>query len=358
MKLSALIFKIDSMDHLVLNYLTREYVNSLLKLPFVICLCLMVLIFTQVSFGVESPRMQLKHGIALEKIACKENKVLVQRPSGMPACVSPSAAVKLVSHGWKKIAATVDKDNKIKIKDMTKSTEIHKSTGDIIVPASRGSVVDFYIRDDDLNLAHNGVETVSTEGLVEFTISGIVIDGPNSMIETGPDSGEFNLKLQLPGTINGRPINQDDVVLMKYFDQSDSTGDKQTVTNSVSLSKSYAHVQTTDDKKRIGHEFVLRIFEPDANLDSRNVDRISLSRLEYKGEGGIRTILSNPDFDANSNFLLETGENTNVFEVVIKIPRTLDGKTVQIGDWFEITYFDVSTPSNTAEDVIYRGKIG
>jgi len=68
--------------------------------------------------------------------------------------------------------------------------------------------------------------------------------------------------------------------------------------------------------------------------------------------------LSNPDFDANSNFLLETGENTNVFEVVIKIPRTLDGKTVQIGDWFEITYADVSTPSNTAEDVIYRGKIG
>jgi hypothetical protein len=178
------------------------------------------------------------------------------------------------------------------------------------------------------------------------------------MIETGPDSGEFNLKLQLPNTINGRPINQDDTVLMRYFDQSDSTGDKQTLEKSVSLSKSYAHVQTTDDKKRIGHEFVLRIYEPDANLDSRNVDRISLNKLKYEGEGGIRTTLSNPDFDANSNFLLETGENTNIFEVVMKIPRTLDGKTVQIGDWFEITYFDVSTPSNTAEDVIYRGKIG
>jgi hypothetical protein len=320
----------------------------------------MVLIFTQVSFGeVESPRKQLKHGIALEKIVCKENKVLVQRPSGMPACVSPNAAVKLVSHGWKKIAFTFDKDNKIKIKDMTKSTEIHKSTGDIkVVPASGGSIVNFYIKDDDLNIAHSGIETVSTEGLVEFTISGVVIEGPKSMIETGPDSGEFNLKLQLPDTINGRPINQDDTVVMRYFDQSDVSGDKQTLEKSVSLSKSYAHVQTTEDKKRIGHEFVLRIYEPDANLDSRNVDRISLSRLEYKGEGGIRTTLSNPDFDANSNFLLETGENTNVFEVVIKIPRTLDGETVQIGDWFEITYADTSTPSNTSEDVIYRGKIG
>ncbi len=202
------------------------------------------------------------------------------------------------------------------------------------------------------------METVSTEGLVEFTLSGVVIDGPKSMIETGPDTGEFNLKLQLPNTINGRPVNQDDLVVMKYFDQSDYSGNKQTLEETVTLAKSYAQVQTTDDRKRIGHEFTLRIFEPDANLDSRNVDRISLNRLAYEGEGGIKTALTNPAFDANSNYLLETGDNTNIFEVVIKIPRTIDGKTVQIGDWFEIKYKDISTPSNTAEDVIYRGKIG
>jgi hypothetical protein len=347
------------MDHLVLNYLTEENVNSLLKLLLVIGLCLTVLILTQVSFGeIESPRKQLKHGIALEKIACNQNKVLVQRPSGIPACVSPSSAERLANHGWKTIV-NFEKD-KVQIKDLTKSIEIpKKNTGNVnVVPASGGSVIDFYIRDDDLNLAHGGVETVSTEGLIEFTISGVVIKGPSSMIETGPDTGEFNLKLQLPNTINGRPINQDDIVVMKYFDQSDASGDKQTLEKSVSLSKSYAQVQTTDDKKRIGHEFVLRIYEPDANLDSRDVDRISLSRLKYEGEGGIKTTLSNPDFDANSNYLLETGENTNIFEVVIKIPRTLDGKTVQIGDWFEIKYVDISTPSNTVEDVIYRGKIG
>jgi hypothetical protein len=234
-----------------------------------------------------------------------------------------------------------------------------RTSGEVnVVPATGGSIINFYIRDDDLNLAHSGVETVSTQGLVEFTISGVVIDGPKTMIETGPDSGEFNLKLQLPNTINGRLINQDDLVVMKYFDQSDYAGEKQTVTKSVSLSKSYAQVQTTDDRKRIGHEFTLRIFEPDANLDSRNVDRISLNRLEYEGEGGIKTTLTNPAFDANSNYLLETGDNTNIFEVVIEIPRTIDGKTVQIGDWFKITYKDFSTPSNTQEDVVYRGKIG
>lgn len=275
----------------------------------------------------------------------------------MPACVSANLAEKLVSHGWKKIM--VDKDNKIKINDLTKPIEtLKKNTDDLkVVPASGGTVIDFYINDDDLNLAHSGIETVSTQGLVEFTISGVVIEGPKSMIETGPNTGEFNLKLQLPDSINGSPIDQNDIVLMKYFDQSDATGEKQTLSKSVSLSKSYAQVKTTDERKRIGHEFVIRIFEPDANLDSRDVDRISLSKFEYRGEGGIRTTLANPDFDANSPFL-ETGENTGIFEVVIKIPRELDGEIVHIGDWFEITYSDISTPSNTEEDIVYRGKIG
>jgi len=349
------------MNHLVLNYLTEKKVNLLLKLLYLVALSLMILVFTQVSFGVvESPRKQLQHGIALEKIVCNENKVLVKRPSGMPACVSSSLAERMATLGWKKITTTFDKDSKIQIKDLTKPTPAPpRTTGEVnIVPATGGSIINFYIKDDDLNLAHGGVETVSTEGLVEFSISGIVIDGPKTMIETGPDTGEFNLKLQLPNTINGRQTNQDDLVVMKYFDQSDYSGEKQAVTKSVSLSKSYAQVQTTDNRQRIGHEFTLRIFEPDANLDSRNVDRISLNRFEYEGEGGIKTTLTNPAFDANSNYLLETGDNTNIFEVVIKIPRTIDGKTVQIGDWFKITYKDFSTPSNTQEDVVYKGKIG
>lgn len=348
------------MNHLVLNYLTEKNVNWLLKLLYLVSLSLMVLVFTQVSFGVvESPKKQLQHGITPEKIVCNENKVLVKRPSGMPACVSSSLAEKMTNQGWKKIPV-IKTDNKIQIKDLTKPTVTPtRNTGEVnVVPATGGSIINFYIRDDDLNLAHSGVETVSTEGLVEFTLSGIVINGPTSMIETGPDTGEFNLKLQLPNTINGRPVSQDDLVVMKYFDQSDYSGNKQTLEKTVSLAKSYAQVQTTGDRKQIGHEFTLRIFEPDANLDSRNVDRISLNRLVYEGEGGIKTTLTNPAFDANSNYLLETGDNSNVFEVIIKIPRTIDSKTVQIGDWFKITYKDISTPSNTQEDVVYSGKIG
>ena len=37
-------------------------------------------------------------------------------------------------------------------------------------------------------------------------------------------------------------------------------------------------------------------------------------------------------FDANSAYLLETGPNSNIFEVIIKIPRQLDGKTIHISE--------------------------
>ena len=89
-----------------------------------------------------------------------------------------------------------------------------------------------------------------------------------------------------------------------------------------------------------------------------NEDKIPLRELEYRGDGGIRITLDNPSFDANSAYLIETGPNSNIFEVIIKIPRQLDGKTIHIGDEYEIRYIDKSTPSNTNEKVILKGRIG
>lgn len=313
------------------------------------------------SADAESPRKQMKRGVSVEDISCKDGFSLVIRNNGSPACVSEETADRLEKRGLGKIEvrAASNTNSDVSIKDLEKTTTpIKKQESVKVVPASTGSVINFYIQDDDLNVAHNGVETVSTAGLFEFTINGISIDGPSTMIETGPDTGEFYVKLQLPDTINGRPLSQDDVVLIKYLDASDYSGDKQTITQSVSLSKSYANVESVGGGSRIGHEFTLRIYEQDANRDSKNEDKISLSQFEFRGEGGIRTSLSNPDFDANSNYLVETGKNTGIFEVTIKIPRTINGKTIHIGDEYEIRYIDSSTPSGTSEKIVLKGRIG
>ena len=52
------------------------------------------------------------------------------------------------------------------------------------------------------------------------------------MIETGTNTGKFYLKLDLPDT-----VKQDDVVLIRYLDQSDSAGEKRVLTKSIALTK-------------------------------------------------------------------------------------------------------------------------
>ncbi len=311
---------------------------------------------------VEAPKKQLKNGIPIEDITCKVGLNLIIRNNGAPACVKPTTAERFQSLGLAFIPikitnleketerVPVSKDSSVQFRDAQNEIET--------IPASGGTFVNFYITDDDLNIAHSGVEEISTEGLLEFTINGIPIEGPETMIETGPDTGIFYVKLQLPETINGRPINQDDIVEIRYFDESDVSGEQQILVKSTPLKKTFAQIQTSGGGTRIGHEFTVRLYEPDANRDSKDVDRIPISRLEYRGEGGIRITLASPSFDANSSNLIETGENTDIFEVKIKIPRQLDGKVVHIGDWYEIRYIDTTTPSGTSEKIILKGKIG
>ena len=289
----------------------------------------------------ESPIKQMKDGISPENILCREGLELVIRINGMPACVKPETADRMQERG------------------ILLDTKIIKSDFEITtVPASSMSVVNFYITDHDLNLSHRGIEVISTEGLFEFTINGISIQGPERMIETGYDTGKFYLKLELPETINGKQLNQDDIVVIKYLDKSNQSGEQSIQLKSIPLTKTFAEIETFGGGSRIGHEFILRLYEPDANRDSRDEDKISISQLEFRSEGGIKTTLANPKFDANSNYLIETGPNTNIFEVQIKIPRQIDDKTIHIGDWYEIKYIDRTTPSNSDEKIIFKGKIG
>ncbi|QUC65620.1 hypothetical protein NsoK4_01795 [Nitrosopumilus sp. K4] len=303
----------------------------------------LVLVLTVPVFAeVDSPKKQMHRGVSAEEVLCKATLELIIRTNGMPACVKASTAEKMKERGSAFTPTPITKSNK----------EIQT------VPASSNSFVNFYITDQDLNIAHSGIEVIPTEGLLEFSIKGITIQGPENMIETGPDTGQFYVKLQLPESINGEPLEQDDIVLIKYLDQSDHAGEKRILVKSIPLTKTFAKVETSGGGSRIGHEFTFRIYEPDANRDSKNEDKISLSSFEFRAEGGIRTTLANPRFDANSSSLIETGPNTSTFEVKIKIPREIDGKPIHIGDKYEIRYIDRSTPSGTDEKVVYNGRIG
>ena len=314
-----------------------------------------IIIFTigfPASGDIDSPKKQMKHGIPAEDVICREGLELIIRINGLAACVKQETVKKMQKAGMLFIP--------VKFADLSREIKsVYASEKEIeTVPASSMTTVNFYIIDQDLNLAHDGVEVVSTQRLFEFTINGVPISGPKNMIETGSNTGQFYIKLELPDTINGKPLSQEDIVLIKYLDASDYAGEKRVVVKSIPLTKTFANIESSGGGSRIGHEFTVRIYEPDANRDSKNEDKINLNRLEFRGEGGIRSTLANPKFDANRGYLVETGPNTNIFEVIIKIPREIDGKTIHIGDTYEIRYIDTSTPSGTSEKVILKGRIG
>lgn len=330
--------------------------------------------FSNLAFGktIDSPRKQLQSGVVPHDIICKSGLTLAIIFTNVPVCLKPATALKLEQR-WHVPIFIPESVQQEKQTDETSekpasntknndSASVQSKSGKPetleTIPASSGSIVNFYVNDDDLNTSHNGIDVISTTGLLEFTINGIPIQGPQTMTETGTNTGRFFVRVELPDTINGRLLTQDDILEIRYLDQADAAGEKSSSAKSIPLTKAYAQVQTSGGGNRIGHEFTVRIYEPDFNLDSKDVDRIPLSRLEYRGEGGIRTTLANPAFDANSSFLLETGDNTGIFQVIITIPRALDGKTVNIGDWYEIRYIDTSTPSNTDEEIKLKGRIG
>jgi hypothetical protein len=289
----------------------------------------------------------MKTGISAEEVICRDGLELVIRTNGIPSCVKPETVDIMQERGML-----------IKSEFSISDSQIVTDTEVVTVPASSMSIVNFYVTDHDLNVSHRGIEVVSTKGLFEFTINGIIIQGPKNMIETGPNTGQFYLKLELPETINGKQLSQEDIVLIKYLDKSNLSGEQRVQVKSIPLTKTFAEIETSGGGTRIGHEFILRLYEPDANRDSRDEDKISIDKLEFRSEGGIKTTLANPKFDANSNYLIETGPNTNIFEVQIKIPRQIDGKTIHIGHEYEIKYIDRSTPSGTDEKVVFKGKIG
>ena len=220
-----------------------------------------------------------------------------------------------------------------------------------------GGILNFYINDDDLNTSHHGIDEIPTLGLLEFTINGISIQGPSKMIEIGQNSGIFLVRLNIPNTISDRHLQQGDTLVIKYNDESDVSGNPRTVSKSIAVTKHDIGFSTSAKNIRIGQQFQVRIYDPDFNLDSKDVDNIPLSLIEFR-TNGIRVTLDNKAFDAKTASLRETGDNTNLFVVSVKMPKEIDGKRLKIGASAQLRLADTTAPSRTAEILKTYIKIG
>lgn len=213
-------------------------------------------------------------------------------------------------------------------------------------PATPGTILTFYITDINLSTDHRTVMTISTSGLVDFTINGFSVSGPSSMIETGIDTGTFQVQLTLPDSVNGKPLKDGDVVLMTYHQQADYSGHPTTQTQSKVLTSTPSYpISSSASNIVIGHYFKLRIYAPNYNLDSFRPDDIPLDMIEFH-MGGVQTTLADPAFQTNPYTLRETGPDTNMFEVTVKLPQAVDGFPINMGSTLEFRFNDHAYPTS------------
>ena len=217
-----------------------------------------------------------------------------------------------------------------------------------------GSTVPFFINDINLDTQHKSVMTVSTSGLVDFTINGVPVPGPDSMTETGIDTGVFQLYFTIPSTVNGKPVQDGDVIVMTYHQQADYSGNPTDITQSVTVSVTPsvpASSGSSQSNVGIGQIFLLQLYAPNWNLDSYTPDSIPLNLIEFR-DGGLVTTLADPAFSIPTGDVRETGPNTNLFTAQVKIPRQVDGVPLDLGSTIEFSFSDPTEgPSPTTSHI-------
>ena len=212
------------------------------------------------------------------------------------------------------------------------------------VPADDASVVvHVSVRDADFDESSSNVESIrlanDTPPVVvrigEQAVAALgTVDNPLS--ETFGDSGVFEASVEIGG---GNAIGQGSVITVSYTDPTGASGSENTVTDSAVFDLRSATLQSDRSSYVIGQDALLTLIEPDLNLDSADRETVPLALIGWDSEAG-KADLGDAAFGAVPQSLRETGPDTGVFQVVITIPKAINGNALERGEPITLTYVD------------------
>lgn len=192
------------------------------------------------------------------------------------------------------------------------------------------------------------METSPTSGIFEFDVVIRNIDGPES--SKCQVSNEAQIRFDDSTALSKHCILQGDIILVEFTDPSDVSGNPRTVTDSATFtllnpSPSYGSGSekiTASKTVRIGHPLTLLLYDSNLNLDSDRAETYTLDLIQFESKN-IRTTLGpvggvQNEFNPQPSALRETGDNTGIFYTVIEIPRTIDGKRIDVNEKIEFEY--------------------
>ena len=204
------------------------------------------------------------------------------------------------------------------------------------------------VDDSDVDTSSSSTQTIETDR-VTLTVAGLIVD-LGELKETEPDSGIFDASVAIGSSVKGIdadgeqatvPIEQGDIITVRYTDESDASGNKNSVSDSATFDLRNAVLQSDKSVYVIGQDALLTLIEADLNLDSGTIDNVDLDRINWDSEaydGSLHDVRA--DLGPVPTNLRETGENTGIFQVVITISDSIDGNALERGEEITLAYLD------------------
>jgi hypothetical protein len=191
-------------------------------------------------------------------------------------------------------------------------------------------------------------ETSPSSGIFEFDFSIKNTDGPES--SKCPALGAAQNRFDDSNEFSHNCILEGDVLLVEYTDPTDVSGNSRTVTASATFSISSPSQKygsgsekiTITKNIRIGHPLTILLYDNNLNLDSSRAETYTLDLIQFESDN-IRTTLGpaggvQKEFNPQPSALRETGDNTGIFYSVIEVPRTINGKVIEVNEKIEFEY--------------------
>ena len=235
--------------------------------------------------------------------------------------------------------------------EWTDSATIGADTGSVsldrtvypVPPPDNTVTITVSVDDADEDTSSSSKQTISG---VELKVAGETID-LGELKETEPDSGIFESTVTVDShanrdnTNNNNRIEQGDIITVRYTDESDASGNENSVSDSATFDLRNAVLQSDKSVYVIGQDALLTLIEADLNLDSGTIDNIGLDRINWDSEaydGSLDAVRA--DLGPVPTNLRETGENTGIFQVVITISEKILGNSLERGEEITLKYED------------------
>ena len=225
------------------------------------------------------------------------------------------------------------------------------------------TVLHIRVNDPDYDVSGSGSDTLPADKVTvklvrgSLTSSNLATDDA-AIKEISPASGIFELDLSLGHeftcektdpddmctfTVEPYRIQQGDIVTVEYTDDTDASGNLNTVTDSATFDLRNAVLQTDKSAYIIGGDMILTLIEPDFDLDSDETESYPLDLIEWDSDADILAMGQSANFDPEPSALRETGDSTGIFQVVIEIPEKLPdgtGEALERGEQIDLEYID------------------